>query len=408
MKHNKDTDAVIPILLIVLGGIFSTEIILAVQMVLLLFKKKLRLSKWFMLIIMAITIHSVINVLLGNSQFDLMIKQILGISISFVFFSNYVNENNYMSCIKAYLNAAVFISVFSIIQQIARLLNITYIYNLQWLVKEQLSPTPLYRSVTIFREPAECALFLVVAVYIAVYCMVGKYRNTLKSELKLSLNSSLIIIVGFLFTFSSIGYVGLLIIGVFIWFDYKHTFKQLFISIMIIIAFIALYELVPEFRMRIDDTLNLFFVSGELAENNLSSQTLYINFRIAIMNLVNTFGLGSGIGSHQIAYENYKSELNLTGVYLFLNSEDANSLALRVMSELGIFAVIGICIWIIKNKSAEVGKINYIINFSCIVYFALQLLRYGHYFYYGIWFWVWIYLLTRHENKTMAEGKEKL
>lgn len=391
----------ISVALIFLSGILADEIILALQVMLIFLTKKSKLPKKFILAILALTVHAVINIFFENETLTLMAKQIIGITISYMYYHNTIkSEEDVKDFFKIYLKFAIVIAIICIIQQIAFYLHIKFIYDLRWLVRTQVSPANTnYRASALFNEPSECALILFPAFFISAYNFIGKFRENNKDII--DKKNAIIIIMGFLLTFSSAGYIGGVIALFIIWKEHKHSLKQVFILLILVGVIIGLYNNVTDFKKRIDDTLVFLNDSDiNIATINISSQTLIINERITFESLINTGGLGSGIGSHMVSYQKYIGGFNYENVKYFFNQQDANSLLLRLISELGIFGILIIVIFI---KKYFVGKNNEkysIYNKTCLTYFILRLLRYGHYFNKGMWAFIIIYMQINNDEKS--------
>ncbi len=390
----------ISIVLIFLSGILSPEITLVIQLgLIIVFFNKIKINRSFFVMIFLIMIHGIINILIENNTIILMFKQIIGIVISFTFYYNIIDRKQDVNEIfKKYMFFSKYIAIYAIIQQIAYTFNISAIYDMRWIVKEQLlSINSIYRSVAIFREPSELALILFPAVFLSIYCFIGRYKERLCDVINKRI--SLIIIIGFIFTFSSSGYIGIFIGCILIWLEYKHTIRQFFILFTVIAAFFALYNVVPEFKLRLDDTISLLEDYSDIEKSNISSQTIIINMNIAKESLLNTIGFGSGIGSHTISYDKYINNFQLNNVIFFLNKEDANSLLIRIISEFGYIGIIILIIFFYKNKNNEKNTIYNIYSKTCLCYFLLRFLRYGHYFNNGLWMFVVIYIILSRKNE---------
>ena len=410
MKNNTKDDKIlifVSVALIFLCGILPDEVILVIQLLLLVSTKRTKISKCFSIIIILILMHGIINITLNNDNILLIFKQIIGIFISYMFYYNIIKDKkdiNYF--FKMYLNFSIIVSAMCIIQQIAYIAHLNLIYDMRWLVKNQLAPASVnYRSIAIYREPSECALILLPGVFLSIYYFIGKNKLFIKEMLKPSL--AILIIIGFFLTFSSAGYMGVGIALIVMWKEYKHSLKQIFILTVLIITTIGLYENVPDFKSRLNDTFAFIIdTDKKVGTMNISSQTLIINEKIALKSFFNTYGLGGGIGSHFISYEKYINTLNNTNIIYFFNQEDANSLLLRIISELGIIGVLILVIFIKKYKNQNIISIYSIYRTVCVVYFILRLLRYGHYFNDGLWAFIVVYMLIKNLNKNLNEREK--
>ncbi|WEA02321.1 hypothetical protein [Mucilaginibacter sp. SJ] len=207
----------------------------------------------------------------------------------------------------------------------------------------------------------------------------------------------IVIIVAFLLSMSSIGYIGMLIGFVIIKkkINIFATITLTFVSVLI--GFLA-YNYIDNVKFRANDTFGIF---NEFDVSNVNSSTLalatnsYVTFQVLKSNVF----IGHGIGSHPLSSKQYI--YNITGIegysdneeLMFINSTDADSLTLRILSELGLIGFIGVCYFIIKNYCGY--QDNYQISRGIILYFLYKLFREGHYFPAEMYFFVFIYYFLR-------------
>lgn len=389
------------VFIIFLCGIIQSELILIIQIFLLLFViRKVRISQNFIAILLILLIHTGICVLLGKDNILFAIKQIVGITISYLFYSTLVRKKeDAITALLLYKRFAIIIAIIALIQQVAFYTHIRMIYDLRWIVKSQVAPSnTVFRSSTIFQEPSECALVLLPIAFIAMYSFLGKSKNELFGFI--SKKEAIVILIGYVVTLSSAGYIGLFIGMILIWAEYKHSFKQIAIFILGITIFMIAYINIGDFNERVNDTLMLFSDNSQtLALANISTQTIVINLKIALKSFMDSFGLGAGIGSHPISYERFIKELSVSNVVFFFNKEDANSLLLRIISELGVLGITIIAGFLFRFCPKQNGSFESIIGKMCVTYFFLRLLRYGHYFNNGLFFVIVIFILMSNDKK---------
>ena len=397
----KPTLLVISVLLVFLCGIIQAEYIVAIQIVLLLFvARKVRISQSFIALLLILVLHTGICVLLGRDTIFLAVKQMVGIIVSYLFYKTIVkNKDDGLDALLVYKKFAIIIAVFALIQQVAFYAHINVIYDLRWLVKGQLAPAnSVFRASTIFQEPSECALILLPMAFMAMYLFWGKSKQELAPFI--SKKEAIIILLGYVATFSSAGYIGIFIGVIFIWLEYKHNLKQIIIFILGIAAFMIAYTKIGDFNERINDTLALISDdSRSLATANISSQTIIINLKISLKSFADSCGLGGGIGSHPISYERFIEDLPVSNVVFFFNKEDANSLLLRIISELGLFGLAGVVGFLFRFWPKRDGTFESIVGNMCITYFFLRLLRYGHYFNNGLLLFIIVFILMKKEDE---------
>ena len=165
-------------------------------------------------------------------------------------------------------------------------------------------------------------------------------------------------------------------------------------------AFMIAYTKIGDFNERINDTLALISDDSQsLATANISSQTIIINLKIALKSFADSCGLGGGIGSHPISYERFIEDLPVSNVVFFFNKEDANSLLLRIISELGLLGLAEVVGFLFRFWPKRDGTFESIVGNMCITYFFLRLLRYGHYFNNGLLLFVIVFILMKKEDE---------
>jgi len=167
---------------------------------------------------------------------------------------------------------------------------------------------------------------------------------------------------------------------------------------------------VKDFRERYDGIVDLY-TTGKfvLGKTHGSSFILYNNYHVAKENFKGNFLLGTGIGSHPIAFEKY-SLANKIKVYGFnLNSADANSMLLRLISETGLF---GVCIFlfiIIKfyiKRTDEEDTYHWLVSNGILIMILLNLFRQGHYFLNGFPFFVLLYIYNSISYNQYLQNKD--
>ncbi|MBA3679762.1 MAG: hypothetical protein H0W73_01030 [Bacteroidetes bacterium] len=118
---------------------------------------------------------------------------------------------------------------------------------------------------------------------------------------------------------------------------------------------------------------------------------------------------GTGIGSHEFAYEKYTLNKLIGGIYKF-NAGDANSLFLRAASEIGLLGVIFLVLFVFKYFVShdllgnEPNNTYWVISNSLLVLILLTYLRQGNYTYNGFFFYCWMYFYNSSSyNKYTTE-----
>jgi len=138
-----------------------------------------------------------------------------------------------------------------------------------------------------------------------------------------------------------------------------------------------------------------------------SSFILYNNYVVAMQNFKTNFVFGTGIGSHPIAFEKYSIAKNIKIWGFNLNSADANSMLLRLISETGLFGVIIFLFIIIKcyvRRDTMHETYHWLVSNAILIMMLLNLFRQGHYFLNGFPFFVMLYCFNYFSYKQSREN----
>jgi hypothetical protein len=232
------------------------------------------------------------------------------------------------------------------------------------------------------------------ALFVAVYNLI-RFRNFVYKRWQ-----SILVVFVYLMTFSSLGYVGILFILVMLLLNFGLARYLLFFIPVMIGAFLYLYNTVPDFQYRWDSTLHLF-QTGEvdIRTEHGSSIVFYNNFVVATENFKSNFLLGTGLGSHPVAFEKYSITKNIETFGFANNSSDANSMMLRIISECGLIGVLFVIVFLrrnfVKRNRGNADEQFWIISNASLCVIVLYLFRQGHYFINGFPIFVWIYYYNK-------------
>ena len=275
-------------------------------------------------------------------------------------------------------------------------------------------------------EPSYLAIALSPACFVAAYNLIYRKNEFLNQKW-----SCLVLIVLFL-TASSTGYLGFFVILLLVSFNLGITrWGLLFISLGLISHYVFM-ETVVEYQYRAsamtelsrnrDEVIRLGKIDNETM--NSSAFVLFNHAHVTWENLKKHPFFGSGIGSHQYAFKKHSlfekhflfersgGSSILWGLGSGLggaNSQDANSMGLRIASEMGILGLIAIAVFIIKFgvwKSKQVDNTKYwLISGACLNFIVLKLLRDGNYTYNGTGFYFMVYYFTWLKNHELINGR---
>lgn len=336
--------------------------------------KKITVNKYIFLIFIGLFIHGLVaNTFIGIS-YKYLIAQLAGIFIVSTYYYNFVAYMKLDKIIDFYSKTSLFIAAIGF-PMLFFGINSNNDVRLQ----------------SIFNEPAHFAIVVIPACYF--FFKQKKYI------------SFSVIFISLLLSQSSLGYIGCLLI-----FVLPNLTQKRFLYLLTILPFAIsisyfLYVENTNVKIRVDDTLKSYSAisNGNFKETtNLSSYALMSNVFVAKKNLED-HPLGSGLGSHVQMHSNYLPYLR-TPKYIknqnleSINSADANSLCLRIISDLGVFGILVLFllnVFLIKQFATR----DMIFTQGIVIYILLKLLRDGHYFPPELYFFVFIFYFLFKENR---------
>jgi hypothetical protein len=306
-----------------------------------------------------------------------------------------------------YMKSSVIVAMIGMLQFVSYIVGFGPGYDYSWFFnKWGVIPGGLgLRINSVFSEPAYYAAAMAPAFFVAIY------NFTNRDTLWITRKQSLLVAVVYMLTYSSLGILGVMLTLVFLLLNMGFVRYGLAIIPILIFGTQWAYENVPEFRDRIDGTNELVETQNIYSYDvHGSSFVLYNNSHVAWENFIRNPLLGTGLGSHATAFEKY-SLTNIEGaVQIDFNSQDANSLFLRLMSETGIYGL-GLMLyllfrcWIFSPKAFE--RENWVISNSLVIIIVIYLVRQGHYFYNGFPFFLWMYYYNFEVNAAQVKAAEK-
>jgi hypothetical protein len=356
-------------------------------------------------------ITGVANILLGNDTGAQFFKVYIGLALSYFFYHYVIQEYdfNVEQLFKWYLKGAYIVSVIGVIQFISFQINFRPGYDYSWLLnKWGVVPGGNFgiRVNSIFGEPTYLAATLSAAFFVSIH-------NLIRKEcFYLSRFKSFIIISVYILSFSGLAQTGLFLSLLFLALNFGLLRYFVFVVPAALILFNVFYNNVREFRERLDSVVALF--SGEefkLGKTHGSSFILYNNYKVATENFKTNFLFGTGIGSHPVAFQKFSLAKKFKVYGFNLNSADANSMLLRLISETGLFGV-GIFFFIIfkfyVSRDDLEDSYHWLISNAILVMILLNLLRQGHYFLNGFPFFVLLYIYNYLSYTKQLPNQEEL
>lgn len=379
------------VLLIFLNALIPMPLLVGIEFVILMLNfKRIRIVYSLAIALAIVFFQSFFCIILDTDTFTLFLQQFISICITAAYWLTFVHENNIMVYLRLYKQLAIFTAFVSIFQYIMSLVGISSLATMSWLIEDQ-QRTPVGRSAAFLNEPSYCALVLFPLVFFGIYQLIGRYKSLQSFRLKPW--EFIVIFAGFFFTGSSTGFFGVAVTIIVILLEYGFSYKQLLILFLAVFCLGAVYNNVSFINQRLNDSISLVRGKESLDTVNLSTQSLIVNGDIAVDSFRATDGLGGGMGSHPISYGKFVGKY---GPNIALqNNYDANSLLLRIISELGIVGLVLLVVLLYKyrfRKNYNLATAMYkIISLMCLCYIFMRLFRFGHYFDCGLYMFIAIY-----------------
>ncbi|MEW6469830.1 MAG: hypothetical protein AB1458_12955 [Bacteroidota bacterium] len=308
-----------------------------------------------------------------------------------------------------YLKGAVIVSYIGLFQFISYMVNFRPGYDYQWIFNKWGLVEGGFgiRLNSVFSEASQCGIMLGPACFVAVYNLIFRKKVFLKRHESIALLTALVL------TTSSTGYLGLFIIAILITINYGQIVNLIFGVIMMIVLGNVLYNYIPEFKSRVDTSIGLWIEKDYSVTNvNSSSFVLYNNYHIAVENFKSNFLTGTGLGSHQIAFDKYTLTKRKEILDIKFNKADGNSMLLRLMSETGLIGLVFISLFItrlyVRRNPYDGEDRLWIVSNAVLVIILLYLLRQGNYFLNGFPLFMWLYYYTGVISKEIKVPDEHI
>ena len=363
------------------------------------------LPSWFLIVWLFLLLVSYLTATFYNTGGFTMHKQAIGITFSSIAFYAFMSYNNFNVKIifKHYLRLCYLAAIMGLFDEAFHLVGIHLT-----LVKG--TSIGLYRVYSIMAEPYYLAVNLTPALYYYLYVFIGD-KNIKERKI---VGRLVVIALCYVLTFSTIGFMAIAIMCVLILYNKGYfSIKQgkAFVLPLIVfvlgIGFIAAKDSVNVFKEKIEDTYKAFsqqeFDYEFVSNLNTSTFALYTNYAIAQYSFTRNPVSGSGLGSHQINYDKmftqYFDEIFLIN-FGGLNKTDANSLFLRLMSEMGMIGLIFMFVFLIKWLVPRKFMLNpqlaplVLMNQGLFILMILRIIRTGNYIGNGFFFFFFLYWAT--------------
>lgn len=352
----------------------------------------------FISIFFILLVSGMLNIILENNTFPLFIKIFLGLFFSYLFYYYVIVQSGYNieKLFQLYLKGCYIVSLIGVIQFISYVIGFTYGYDYSWIFNKWgliKGGNWGIRINSVFPEPTYFATCVSAAMFVAMYNL------AMKNTYYLSKFQSTIIIIIYFLTFSGVAYLAIFIAIVLLLINFGFIRYFLIFIPMLMGVFFYLHSNVREFRERYSSTVDIFTTGYfKVGKTHGSSIILYDNYQVAVKNFTNNFLVGTGLGSHPVAFKKYSITKDLGIVGISQNNLDANSMFLRLLSETGLFGIALMLIILFRcfikrapEGSALIPDHYWVISSAIFVMIFVSLFRQGHYFLNGFPFFIWLY-----------------
>jgi hypothetical protein len=377
---------------------------------------KYGLNRDLFFIFFILLLIGIFNIFFDNNTTAQFIKVFIGLVLSYLFYYYVILELEFdlEQLFIWYLKGSYIVALIGIFQFVsfqigfksgARLFNV---FN-----KWGFSSGGLFgfRVNSVFAEPTHLGAVLSAAFFVSVYNLFvrkGFYLNKIQS---------MVIIVVYFLSFSGLGQIGIFLTLLFLAISFGLV-RYIIVAIPVaIFVFNFMYNNLEDFRDRLDSSIDLFVYNKEfeLGKTHGSSFILYNNYRVALENFKTNFLFGTGLGSHPVAFEKYSIAKDIKAWGFNLNSQDANSMLLRLISETGLFGVGLFLLLIIKcyvPRNRDIDSHHWLISNGILIMILLNMFRQGHYFLNGFPFFVFLYYFNsiaykKYLNELVLPPQEK-
>lgn len=359
---------------------------------------KIGIPKHIIYIYFFLLISGLISIIDGDNSYFQFFKIFIGTFVSYLFFYCvlFYFKDRLNELLVLYINASYIVGIIGIFQFFSYQIGFEPGYNFAWILnkwKITSGGNLGIRVNSLFIEPTYYATFLAPALFFAI-------SRIAKIQFKIfSLQKACVFVFAYLLSFSGAGFLALFILLFIFFLNYGLIRYSLLILVTSGTLFYVFYSYVPEFRDRYQGSIDVFSDGKfKLGETHGSSIILYNNYRVATENFKRNPFFGTGLGGHPMAFDKYSitKEFDETGISL--NKQDANSMALRLLSETGAFGILLFLFFLIKNSVGRKPKedsIYWLVSGAMLVCVLLNLIRQGNYFLCGFPFFMWFYYFNK-------------
>ena len=334
-------------------------------------------------------------------------SQIIFFSISIFFMYMLFKRLGCTKIYNLYIKLALFVSIAIYIQTLGYYANIPFLYDYSYIINTHtvIIGQDNFRANSIFPEPSTITYINTLAVVMSFYSLIIKKRVGL---FYIKPVISIIIISSYLMTYSSLGYVVILITIISL---IRFNIKTISSILILVIGMYFFLITNSSFMYRIDGVMSLFSEESlSVDKMNLSTWALFSNFIIAWNNFKEYFPLGVGIANHPLAYDKFSYLLGFVKNIdnWDTNKQNAGGLFFRIMSEFGMFGLTALLYFIKKSKIKNQNNQGfYYLSNGFLIGIIIILLRHGAYIStMTIFYFVGYYFISKNYlNELIAQKK---
>jgi O-antigen ligase len=267
-----------------------------------------------------------------------------------------------------------------------------------------------FRLQSITQEPSYLAFVLAPVVFLALYNLISG------TTIYIDRTWSFLFVVAYLLTFSMVAYTGLTFIVLIIFFR-RLTVRKLVIFLVVVTGIFSFgilsYTIIPSIKLRVNETLegikDGIVENGNYKSVNWTTYAILTNLYVTENSIRDHPLTGTGLGTYELSYDYYlPQELR---AYATVNREEANSMALRLLTETGIIGFLVFCFVLFRCKVnvpsdfPEEQGFLWIVNNGILVMFLLFLIRNGNYTMHGRMLFLLLYYYTFQEVRKISLRK---
>ncbi len=330
---------------------------------------------WFLLYLLA---SGVIGIARGTDTMFLTAKQAVAIGFSLFYYVNFfrLQHDSIDESWATYVKLAYWLTLVGI-----------FIWPIQCLAAHEME-----RMHGLASEPSEYCILTIPAYYWYAHdwLVAGKHRK-----------ETLWITLGMAISASSTGFIAILF-GIMLLFGRRLT-RVLIAAALVCGLGTALYILSPDVQLRVNDTF-VALTESDVSNTNLSTYALISNMFVTGSVLEVHPMLGNGLGSHILSNQRYieyvpgQELVDAAGGRAGANLQDASSLTLRSLSEMGIVGFLGI-LWFIGHFRVDGDGYRAVISSAILTVFFQKILRNGGYSTPEQFFFVVVFMLNYRKSR---------